>query len=163
MLPKERISANTNTKGKQLFLNVIYFLDLNCVKIQTWFIQLLFPAVFLPEYCFLAVQESWNKIGFYARKTSKKKREREGDWLWSPQTVHSILHAVWMNCDTCFFFFLIQKAVIKLSLHSKHETKSNIFGVFQNNSLVLWSSLTKLYILFYVLLKKGVTKATRVR
>lgn len=99
---ERKIAANTDTKGKQRFLNAVYFLDLSCVRIQTWFIQSRLPAVFLPEYCFLTAQENRNKIGLYARKNSKN--EKTGDWLWSPQTVPSTLHVVWMNCDSFFNF-----------------------------------------------------------
>lgn len=47
-----RTAANKDTKGKELFLNAIYFLDLHCVRIQTRLIQLLPPTVFLPAYGF---------------------------------------------------------------------------------------------------------------
>ena len=52
MLLKEDAVANIVTEEKQLLLNVISLPDLNWVRTQVWFIQLLFPAVFSPAYCF---------------------------------------------------------------------------------------------------------------
>lgn len=57
MLLKESIAVNIATKEKRLFLNVLYLLDLNWVRIQAWFIQLLFPAVFSPTYCFFGCSQ----------------------------------------------------------------------------------------------------------